>query len=80
MPRFQELLNTPGAAEIRAELTKGLAERSIARAIRLVFNQDQPTAGPQHLGRRQQGGLTAGMGRRPQGGLTAAAVPTVQRL
>ena len=60
MPRFQELLNTPGAAEIRAELTKGLVERSLARAIKLVFNQDQAPEQPQQLGRRQQGRLPAG--------------------
>ena len=44
MPRFQELMGRPGAAEIRAELTRGLAERSLARAIKLVFNQNQPAA------------------------------------
>lgn len=71
MPRFRELLNTPGAAEIRAELTQGLVERSIARAIRLVFNQDQSSAQSKQIGGRQQGGLTADVGRRPQGGLTA---------
>ncbi|KAL3145629.1 hypothetical protein ABBQ32_003173 [Trebouxia sp. C0010 RCD-2024] len=71
MPRFREILNTPGAVEIRAELTKGLVERSIARAIRLVFNQDQSSAQSQQLGRRPQGGLKADVGRRPQGGLTA---------
>ena len=92
MPRFQELLNMPGAGEIRAELTRGLMERSLARAIKLVFNQDQPSAQSQSLGRRQQGGLPsevgrgqqggliAGVGRRQQGGLTAGSVPTVQRL
>ena len=92
MPRFQELLNTPGAAEIRAELTRGLMERSLARAIKLVFNQDQPSAQLQTSERRQQegltagvgrgprGGLIAGVGRRQQGGLTAGSVPMVQRL
>ena len=80
MPRFQELLNTPGAAEIRAEMTRGLMERSLARAIKLVFNQEQPSAEAQPLGRRQQGGLAADVGRRPTGGLTAGTMPTVQRL
>lgn len=41
MPRFQELMSQPGAAEIRSELTKGLMERSVARAVKLVFNQNQ---------------------------------------
>ena len=44
MPRFQELMSRPGAAEIRSELTKGLSERAIARAVKLVFNQNQPSA------------------------------------
>ena len=44
MPRFQELMSRPGAAEIRSELTKGLSERAIARAVKLVWNQSQPTA------------------------------------
>lgn len=80
MPRFQELLNMPGAAEIRAELTRGLVERSLARAIKLVFNQDQPSAQMQTPGRIQQGGLTADVGRRQQAGLRAGSVTTVQRL
>ena len=67
MPRFQELINQPGAAEIRAELTRGLVERSIARAIRLVFNQNQ--ANPQ-----VQGGAV-----KAQGGLPAGTVPSGQR-
>lgn len=67
MPRFQELMNQPGAVEIRAELTKGLVERSVARAIRLVFNQSQAT--PQ-----VQGGAV-----KTQGGLPAGTVPSGQR-
>ncbi|DBB07164.1 TPA: hypothetical protein ACH3X1_011734 [Trebouxia sp. C0004] len=67
MPRFQELMNQPGAAEIRAELTRGLVERSIARAVRLVFNQNQAT--PQ-----VQGGAV-----QAQGVLPAGTVPSGQR-
>ena len=70
MPRFRELLNTPGAAEIRAELSRGLMERSLARAVRLVFNQDESAVAPvQQLG-----------GRRQQRGLPAGAATTGQRL
>lgn len=67
MPRFQELMNQPGAAEIRAELTRGLVERSIARAIRLVFNQNQAT--PQ----LRRGTVTE------QVGLPVGTVPSGQR-
>ena len=70
----------PGAAEIRAELTRGLMERSLARAIKLVFNQGQPSAQLQTSGRRPQGGLTADVGRRQQAVLTAGSAPPVQRL
>jgi len=60
MPRFRELLNQPGAAEIRSELTRGLVERSIARAIKLVFNQSQqPTPQVQPSGSKQQAVLPA---------------------
>lgn len=67
MPRFRELLNQPGATEIRAELTKGLVERSMARAIKLVFNQSEPT--PQLKG----GGVGV------QRGLPPDTMPPVQR-
>ncbi len=91
MPRFQELMNQPGAAEIRAELTRGLVERSIARAIRLVFNQNQATPQVQGGAMKVQGGLPVGTvpfgqrqpaprqlkraGQRPQGNLPLG-VPT----
>ena len=56
MPRFRELLNQPGAAEVRSELTQGLLERSAARAVRLVFNQSQaPVQVQQRSGNRPQG-------------------------
>ena len=94
MPRFQELMNQPGAAEIRAELTKGLVERSIARAIRLVFNQNQDTSQVQGGAVKAQGGLPAGTvpsgqrqpaprqvkgaGQRPQGNLPLGVATSAQ--
>ena len=61
-------MNQPGAAEIRAELTSGLVERSLARAVRLVFNQGQT-----QVAQVQQRGT------QPQAVLPAAGAPSVQR-
>ena len=84
MPRFRELMDKPGAAEIRAELTREVIERSVARAIRLVFNPSQPQSQAQQLGSANVGNVTASgagvtrVGSRP-GVLTAKTAPPVQQ-
>lgn len=66
MPRFQELMSQPGAAEIRAELTKGLSERAIARAIKLVFNQNQSSVSDSQSRRPAAGYLPSSRMQGPQ--------------
>ncbi|KAK9815500.1 hypothetical protein WJX72_004714 [[Myrmecia] bisecta] len=73
MPKLRELMDQPGAAEIRAELISGLSQRFVARAVKLVFG---PQAGPQ-LGPRHSGnaGRLPATSAAPAVGLADGVVP-----